>query len=204
MHASLSLRLPMAVRLGLLAALVSAGAAMAAGESSSRGAVTGGGTDGTTQAPAVETQRAMPDVSTCPKGQIWSRKKKTCIAAHGEIVPDEDLVDYAYALAKAERFAEAIEVLDMMQHADTPKAWNYRGYATRKLGRVEEGIGYYLKAVALDPRYPEVREYLGEAYVSQGRIDLAREQLEAIRGICGTTCENYEDLAAAIQKAHPL
>ena len=37
----------------------------------------------------------------------------------------------------------------------------------RKLGRTDEGIGYYLKSVALDPKYPQVRGYFGEAYVLQ-------------------------------------
>jgi len=34
----------------------------------------------------------------------------------------------------------------------------------RKLTRTDEGIGYYLKSVALDPKYPQVRGYFGEAY----------------------------------------
>ena len=88
-----------------------------------------------------------------------------------------------------------------MQNPNTAKALNYRGYATRKLGRTDEGIGYYLKSVALDPNYAQVREYLGEAYVIKGRVDLAQEQLVKIKALCSTTCEEYEDLAAAIAAA---
>ena len=88
-----------------------------------------------------------------------------------------------------------------MQNANTPKALNYRGYITRKLGRTEEGIGYYLKSVALDPKYIQVREYLGEAYVTQGKLDLAKEQLSAIQTLCGTVCEEYLDLSEAITTA---
>jgi hypothetical protein len=55
--------------------------------------------------------------------------------------------------------------------------------------------------VALDPDYTLVREYLGEAYVSQGRLDLAEQQLVEIEKRCGTTCEAYEDLAEAIADA---
>jgi hypothetical protein len=43
-----------------------------------------------------------------------------------------------------------------------------------------------------------VREYLGEAYVIKGRLDLAQEQLQHIKSICGSTCEEYQDLAEAI------
>jgi tetratricopeptide (TPR) repeat protein len=90
-------------------------------------------------------------------------------------------------------------VLDLLQDPKTPKALNYRGYATRKLGRTEEGIGYYLQSVAMAPDYVKVREYLGEAYVVQGKIDLARQQLEKIKSLSGTDSEEYEDLAKAIE-----
>lgn len=82
-----------------------------------------------------------------------------------------DLTEYAYALAKADRYQEAIDVLDMVDNPNTPRALSYCGYATHKLGRTGEGIGYYLKSVALDPKYSQVREYLGEAYVLQGKYD---------------------------------
>jgi tetratricopeptide (TPR) repeat protein len=117
------------------------------------------------------------------------------------VLTDQALTDYAYALAKAERFNEALAMLNMVRDPNTPKALNYRGYITRKLGRTEEGIGYYLKSVALDPHYAQVREYLGEAYVTQGKLDLAKEQLQVIRTLCGTDCEEYQDLAEAIAAA---
>ena len=68
-----------------------------------------------------------------------------------------------------------------------------------------EGITYYLKSVALDPNYPQVREYLGEAYVIQGKFDLAKSQLATIERFCGSKkCEYYKDLAEALEKAHEL
>src|ERR1700752_3116725 len=73
----------------------------------------------------------------------------------------------------------------------TPRALNYRGYATRRLGRTDEGVGYYLQSVTLDPFYPQVREYLGEAYVIEGKFDLAKDQLATIEKICGKECEYY-------------
>jgi len=97
------------------------------------------------------------------------------------------------------------DVLDMLDNPNTPRALNYRGYATRKLGRTDEGISYYLKSVALDPAYAQVREYLGEAYVIQGKYDLAKDQLVTIEKLCGSKdCEYYEDLAGALEKAHAL
>jgi tetratricopeptide (TPR) repeat protein len=140
---------------------------------------------------------------TCPRGQVWDSRTQRCVQAQSGVLPDKALADNAYALAKAERYDEALAVLDLMQDRETPQALNYRGYATRKLGRVDEGIAYYLKAVALDPRYAQVREYLGEAYVSKGEVEQAREQLRMIEAICGTSCEEYEDLAKAIAESAP-
>lgn len=141
------------------------------------------------------------DKPNCPPGQVYSQQKRMCVTAQSGLIDDGSLADYAYALAHVGRYQEALATLDLMQDPNTPKALNYRGYATRKLGRVEEGVGYYLQAVALDPDYTLVREYLGEAYVTQGKLDLAKQQLEAIEARCGTTCEPYQDLAEAIAEA---
>ncbi len=140
---------------------------------------------------------------TCPRGQVWDSWTQRCVQAQSGVLPDKTLADYAYVLAKAERYDEALAVLDLMQDRETPQALNYRGYAMRKLGHIDEGIDYYLKALALDPQYAQVREYLGEAYVSKGDVERAREQLRAIEAICGTGCEEYKDLAEAISEAKP-
>ncbi len=134
----------------------------------------------------------------CPRGEVRDPKTNECIKAESGILPDETLVRNAYALAKSWRYHEALAVLDMMQRPNTPEALNYRGYATRKLGRIDEGIGYYLHSISLDPDYALVREYLGEAYISKGKFDQARRQLREIERICGTTCKSYRLLSAAI------
>jgi tetratricopeptide (TPR) repeat protein len=136
----------------------------------------------------------------CREGFVVDPQKHICVRASLDL-PDADLTNYAFSLAEQGRYEEALATLDLLQDPNTPVALNYRGYATRKAGRVDEGIGYYLQAVAIDPAYPQVREYLGEAYVSQGKFDLANEQLLVIASLCGTTCESYTDLAEAIAAA---
>ena len=119
--------------------------------------------------------------------------------------PTLELTEYAFALASADRFQEALDVLDILDNSNTPRALNYRGYATRKLGRIDEGIGYYLQSIALDPEYPQVREYLGEAYVIEGKFDLAKDQLTTIGKLCGVTdCAYYQSLSKALDDAHAL
>jgi tetratricopeptide (TPR) repeat protein len=137
----------------------------------------------------------------CPSGYVLDAKKHICVKAQSGLLPDQDLTDYAWALLEKKRYQDALDTLNLLAAPDTAVALNYRGYATRKLGRVDEGIGYYLQSVAADPAYPQVREYLGEAYVQKGRLDLASEQLTTIASLCGTSCEYYADLAEAIAAA---
>jgi tetratricopeptide (TPR) repeat protein len=168
------------------------------GNSSAGGSGTGGGNGGGGER---RSGSGSTNTVTCPQGQIYSQRSRRCVQIRSEVLTDEAVTDYAYALAKAERFEEALETLNMVRNPNTPKALNYRGYITRKLGRTEEGISYYLKSVAMDPHYAQVREYLGEAYVIQGKLDLANEQLHVIQTLCGTDCEEYQDLAEAIEAA---
>ncbi|MBX4954798.1 tetratricopeptide repeat protein [Rhizobium lentis] len=135
---------------------------------------------------------------TCKKGEIYDQKTKKCVKQQSANVSDENRTDYAYSLAKAGRYEEALAMLDTVRDQNSAEVLNYRGYATRKLGRTDEGISYYLQSVKMDPQYAKVREYLGEAYVIKGRLDLAREQLNTIKAICGTSCEEYKDLSAVI------
>ncbi|MEF0942888.1 tetratricopeptide repeat protein [Rhizobium sp. BR 362] len=143
---------------------------------------------------------------TCKKGEIYDKKAKKCVKQQGANITDENRADYAYSLAKKDhRYQEALDVLNTMQNPNTAEALNYRGYVTRKLGRTDEGISYYLKSVAMDPKYALVREYLGEAYVIKGQIDLAKDQLSTIKTLCGnTSCEEYQDLNNAIQNPSSL
>lgn len=138
----------------------------------------------------------------CPKGQVYDSGTKQCVAEKTSRLSDDDKTRYAYHLAKKGEYQAALNLLDTLKNPDTREAWNYRGYATRKLGRTDEGIGYYQRSVALDPRYARVREYLGEAWMIKGRPDLAREQLATIKTLCGVNCEEFRDLQAAIN-GHP-
>ena len=56
-----------------------------------------------------------------------------------------------------------------------------------------------------DPACVQLREYLCEANVIQGKLDLAKQQPRTIETPCGSTvCEEYEDLSEAIARADNL
>jgi tetratricopeptide (TPR) repeat protein len=169
------------IGLTLAATLALSGAAWAAGEG-------GGGTS--------------PAGHNCKSGQVWDTGKQTCVKKQAGILPDEDLYQQGRALAKEGHYEWALEVLALIQNQDDPRVLNYTGYSHRKAGRLEIGIGYYQKALAIDPNFNLAREYLGEGYVSAGRVDLAEAQLAEIGRRCGTACEEYQDLAEAIATAN--
>ena len=86
-------------------------AAKAAGGDDNSGASAGGGA-----ADKKATGMKKTDMTTCAPGEVWDKKKKKCLERHSGVLPDSDLTEYAYSLAKADRYQEAIDVLDMLDN----------------------------------------------------------------------------------------
>ena len=144
---------------------------------------------------------ASPTKKDCKSGEVWDKKNKKCVKAGAGVLPDEELYDQGRALAKEGQYEWALAVLASIKNQDDPKVLNYIGYSHRKAGRIDEGIAHYQKALAIDPDFVLAREYLGEGYVASGKLDLAKFELAEIEKRCGTTCEEYVDLAEAIAEA---
>lgn len=72
--------------------------------------------------------------------------------------------------ASLRKFAQAIE-LDSTLYA----AWNYLGYAQRKLGNYADALLAYDRALQLKPGYPEAIEYRGHAYLGLDRLSEAKD-----------------------------
>jgi tetratricopeptide (TPR) repeat protein len=113
--------------------------------------------------------------------------------------PGEGRAAYAAAvgLINQERFGDALVKLDAAEAAigPHPDILNYRGFASRKLGRFDAAIGYYQEALALNPDHRGANEYLGELYLQLGRVDDARRQLAKLDGLCPYSCAEREELA---------
>jgi len=138
----------------------------------------------------------------CKKGEVWSQAKNKCVKATSGVLPDNELYEEGRGLAKAGQYEWALEVLGAVVNQDDPKVLNYIGYSHRKMGDFQTGMGYYKKALSLNPDYVLAREYLGEGYVATGRVDLARIELAKVETLCGNReCEEYRDLAEAIEHA---
>jgi tetratricopeptide (TPR) repeat protein len=139
----------------------------------------------------------------CKKPQVLKKidGKMKCVKPVAGILPDDQLYDQGRLLAKSGEYDWALEVLAAIQNQNDPRVLNYTGYSNRKAGRLELGISYYHKALAIDPNFVLAREYLGEGYVAAGRVDLAQLQLAEIKTRCGESCEEYKDLSKAISSA---
>ncbi len=136
-------------------------------------------------------------VKKCKKGEVLKNGK--CVKASSGVLPDEELYRQGRALAQADDYEGALILLQLVSNKNDPRVLNYIGYSHRKSGRLEEAFGYYTKAIEIDPNFVLAREYLGEGYVAAGRIDLAKGQLVEIANRCGTTCEEYQELAEHIE-----
>ena len=88
--------------------------------------------------------------------------------------------------------------------ADEPgnaDAHNLLAYAYRKQERPDLALAFthYKTALQLNPQHKGAHEYIGEAYLMDGKPDKAQQHLAALERICGNRlCEEYVDLAQAL------
>ena len=72
--------------------------------------------------------------------------------------------------------------------------------AARQEGLQGKAIGYYRAALERDPNNLAAISGEGEALLEKGAIEKARRNLAQLQSICGASCSEAEQLAAAIQR----
>jgi hypothetical protein len=97
-------------------------------------------------------------------------------------------------------YAAAIEQLKALGHDDHPNVANLIGYSYRKLGDYRLSQVWYERALKADPNHVLTWQYYGLWQIEQGNRDQAQYHLSRIAAICGTDCEEYRSLAAALEK----
>jgi Flp pilus assembly protein TadD len=94
--------------------------------------------------------------------------------------------------AKAEKcFAEANRI-----EANKPETLNELAISQRKQGKLDESFANYGKALKLQPKFPEAREYLGEAH-----LQAVMREIETLKSYGPDGKEELEDLAKALKDA---
>ncbi len=83
--------------------------------------------------------------------------------------------------------------------AEDAEVYNLTGYASRKLGKMDDAFKNYKIALQMDPNHRGAHEYVGEAYLITDNLPMAEQHLAALARICGSRgCEEYDDLAREI------
>ena len=77
------------------------------------------------------------------------------------------------------------------------EAWNMLGYSARQSGDLKASFAAYDQCLAIKPDYDEAHEYRGEAYLMNGQIDQAKQELAWLRA---EGSDEADELAEAIEK----
>ena len=92
------------------------------------------------------------------------------------------------------------EQLKALGRDDHPIVGNLIGYSYRKLGDYKLSQVWYERALQADPNHVLTWQYYGLWQIEQGNRDAALYHLSRIAAICGTGCEHYRSLAAALEQ----
>jgi predicted Zn-dependent protease len=161
---------------------------------------------------APETSYAVPDTpkesSSEPKAKPKPKAKAKAKAktkaksdkTGANQLNQDQTYSVAYWQAKGGEYAAALATLRSARDQSDPRIQTMIGFTLRKLGQVDEAMGYYQRVLAAYPDRTTTRQYLGEAFLQIGDVGLAREQLAEIGGRCGIACEDYQLLADEIAK----
>lgn len=119
---------------------------------------------------------------------------------------DDEAPQSEYSLAKQAMedgdFDVAVNKLARLHEEDPNDAdvLNLLGYGYRKIGNFDQARGYYLQALAIDPKHRGANEYLGELYLETGQLDKAEARLAVLDKDCWVGCSEYTDLKESIDK----
>jgi tetratricopeptide (TPR) repeat protein len=153
--------------------------------------------------PSVDNMRPAPPAAKPPSGVRSTHR--------GKKAPDKQSLFEDPAFAKGYRdayatiydrhdYVGAIDQLRALGHDDFANVANLIGYSYRKLGDYRASQVWYERALKSDPNHVLTWNYYGLWQIEQGNRDQAQYHLSRIAAICGTDCEEYRTLAAALEQ----
>jgi tetratricopeptide (TPR) repeat protein len=156
--------------------------------------------DGAESGPGAST--TVAPARTTPAAPAKTTPGATTPATTATTVPGKSKYDLGKEAIERKDWKVATALFAEVVKTDpgNADAWNLYGYSTRKGGNPKAAIGLYDKALKLNPKHLGALEYQGEAFVELKQIPKAKKNLALIKAICGTTCEQYVDLAKMIGK----
>jgi tetratricopeptide (TPR) repeat protein len=139
--------------------------------------------------PRASDQKAKPDQKSTTKKKPDQRSEQQFIDGYRA----------ARALVLAGKYAEGLAAFRALGHDDSAEVANYVGYTYRKLGDYDASRMWYEKALAADPNHVRTWQYYGMWHAEQGNVLKAKDFLEKVRLLCGTGCQEYQDLKGGIE-----
>ena len=105
-------------------------------------------------------------------------------------------------LINSEKYTTALTSLKSVDksYPNNADVNNLLGYTSRKLKQYSQAGTYYAKALKIDSKHLGALEYQGELFMLLKKPSSAKSNLAKIKGICGTNCEEYQELKEAIGK----
>lgn len=120
------------------------------------------------------------------------------IAAGDKAIAAKDWALAAAAYTKA---------LDVPANAASAEVHNRLGFALRNAGKMQDALGAYAKALAIDPKHKGAHEYAGEAYLRLGDLAKAKQHLAELNKLCLFGCAEHTELknkVAQVEAGKPL
>ena len=158
-----------------------------------------------------------PGTSTHSDGGIWDQSSGDNKAPVKRPAPSQDiwnektqnrddssrthaisLYDQGMVASKSQDYQKALDLFQqaLTEDPNNPDILNMLAHTQRLLGNTDEALANYKRALELRPKFPEAREYLGEAY-----MQAALQQLQTLKSYGGEADENVDDLTKAIKDA---
>ena len=146
-------------------------------------------------------------LTTLVASMIFAFASGSAFGAGGGGDDDDDAArvdpNYTSAVAKIEAgdYEAAIALLQSVANKDPDNAdaFNYLGYANRKLQRYPVALEHYRRALELDSSHRGAHEYIGELFLETGDLAQAEVHLAALDRICFFGCEEYDELKELVE-----
>ncbi|MBX9847086.1 MAG: hypothetical protein K2Z80_35290 [Xanthobacteraceae bacterium] len=113
--------------------------------------------------------------------------------------PATDTFAAARALILSGKYQQAIDVLRALRDDTNPDVASSVGYASSRLGRLDEAKLWLDRALTINPDHLWAVAYSGMLRMQQGDVPGAERDLEKVAALCGGTgCVAYRELAEVI------
>ena len=113
---------------------------------------------------------------------------------------DQTLKEIIFQIEKKENYDDALKDLEVYvyENPQNSDAWNFIGFASRKLGKYEDAELYYNTGLEISPSHEGILSYQGELFLQTGRYELALKNLEKLAELCNFNCTEKKALSDAI------